>query len=328
MIISAERPDAAHVVAAVLRDLRGRILLARRGRGRDFAGNWEFPGGKREVGETPVDALQRELHEELGIGVEDADCSPLISVPCAYGQKRIVLDVFSVSRFDGTPSGREGQALSWVMPEQLVKYPMPLADRPVVAALLQAPLYLITPEPGDDDGAFLHGISLALERGVRRIQLRSRLRSEAQLRGLAERALIAAAQSGAQLLINGHVEMAAQLGCGVHLRASQLDALTERPLPAGSAVAASCHSLEELRRADGLGVDFAVLGPIAATPTHTDMEPMGWKRFSQLRELTGLPIYALGGLTTTDLAEARRHGAQGIAAIRGLWPLEQAAEPD
>ena len=68
-----------------------------------------------------------------------------------------------------------------------------------------------------------------------------------------------------------------------------------------------------------MGADFAVLGPVAATPSHPDREPMGWHRFAALRETVSLPIYALGGMTPSDLHTAHRHGAQGIAAIRGLW---------
>src|SRR5688572_32259365 len=98
------RADRVHVVAGVLRDVRGRILLARRTAGRDLAGAWEFPGGKVEPGETPEAALARELEEELGIRIGAS--TPLIRVPQAYAHKRIVLDVRVVATFDGTAHGR------------------------------------------------------------------------------------------------------------------------------------------------------------------------------------------------------------------------------
>jgi 8-oxo-dGTP diphosphatase len=126
--------------------------------------------------------------------------------------------------------------------------------------------------------------------------------------------------TAAQFLINGDIALATQLNCGVHLRAAQLMSLEQRPLPAEVAVAASCHNEEELRRAEAIGVDFVVLGPVGKTPTHAEQPPLGWKRFAQLREQVSLPIYALGGLHPGDHDNARRHGAQGIAAIRGLWP--------
>jgi 8-oxo-dGTP diphosphatase len=126
--------------------------------------------------------------------------------------------------------------------------------------------------------------------------------------------------SAAELLINGDIELAAKLGCGVHLRAAQLMALSARPLAAGAAVAASCHYEPELRQAQALGADFVVLGPVGKTPSHAEQPAMGWKRFAALREHVSLPIYALGGLRPGDHGAARQHGAQGIAAIRGLWP--------
>lgn len=83
---------------------------------------------------------------------------------------------------------------------------------------------------------------------------------------------------------------------------------------------ASCHNLDELRIAQVLGCDAAVLGPVLPTASHPDAPGIGWERFVELREQVALPIYALGGMATGDIALARSHGAQGIAAIRGLWP--------
>lgn len=308
-----------HVVAGVIHDARGRILLARRTAGRDLAGLWEFPGGKVDPGETPEYALARELHEELGIRIHSS--TPLIAVPQAYRDKRIVLDVRRIGAWSGSAVGRERQALAWVPPDKLASYPMPPADRPVVAALLQPDRYLITPEPDPPQhAAFLSGLERALKTGVRRVQLRSHGLEPDALHVLAEAALKRCRAAGAELLINAHIELARALGIGVHLRAAQLMGLGDRPLPAKSVVAASCHDAAELRRAEELGVDFVVLGPVAATASHPERVPLGWEGFARLRESIALPIYALGGLGIGDLANARAHGAQGIAAIRGFWP--------
>jgi 8-oxo-dGTP diphosphatase len=122
-----------HVVAGVIRDVRGRILLARRTEGRDLAGLWEFPGGKVEPDETPDAALSRELREELGI--EAIAGKPVLCVPLDSPGKPLLLDVREVA-FTGTPRGLEGQALAWVPLHKLPDYPMPPADVPVVALLL------------------------------------------------------------------------------------------------------------------------------------------------------------------------------------------------
>jgi 8-oxo-dGTP diphosphatase len=301
----------------VLRDARGRILLARRTAGRDLAGAWEFPGGKVEPGETALQALDRELHEELGIRVLAAE--PLIAVPQAYPAKRIVLDVYAVTAFEGTPRGRERQALAWSPLEKLSSYPMPPADRPVVAALTTPARYLISAD-APERTPFLSRLDRALAAGVRRVQLRARGLSAPALAELARDAGQRCRTRGAELLVNGEPGLAADLGLGLHLRSTQLMALDRRPLPAGRSVAASCHNAEELAQAERLGVDFVVLGPVRATESHPEAAPLGWDGFSALREGVSLPIYALGGMKPADLAKARRHGAQGVAGIRGLWP--------
>jgi 8-oxo-dGTP diphosphatase len=310
-----EESQRIHVVAAVVTDVRGRVLLARRTAGRDLAGAWEFPGGKVDPGETAFQALERELHEELGIRIDAV--TPLIAVPQAYPSKRLVLDVYRVDAYRGKPQGREKQALAWSPLEKLATYPMPPADRPVVALLMQPDRYLVTPDAGPDRKKFLQGVERALAAGIRRIQLRTGPRDD--LPDLAAQVQSRCAPHDAQLLINADIALARKLKCGVHLRASQLTELRERPLPKEQPVAASCHDEAELRLAEALDVDFVVLGPVAATPSHPDRAPLGWKQFAALRETVSLPIYALGGMAITDLHKARRHGAQGIAAIRGLW---------
>lgn len=307
-----------HVVAAVLRDARGRVLLARRTAGRDLAGAWEFPGGKVEPGETALQALGRELDEELGIRVLAAE--PLISVPQAYPGKRIVLDVHVVSAFEGRPHGRERQALAWAPLETLASYPMPPADRPVVAALTAADRYLVSPETVEP-AAFLARLDRALAAAVRCVQLRVRGLAPAQMSALARDAASRCRARGAELLVNGEPGLAADFGLGLHLPARALMALSALPaLAEGQRVAASCHDADELARAEQLGVHFAVLGPVRATESHPGAAPLGWERFSLLREGVSLPIYAIGGMRPADVAAARRHGGQGVAGIRGLWP--------
>jgi 8-oxo-dGTP diphosphatase len=306
------------VVAGVITDARGRILLARRTEGRDLAGLWEFPGGKREPGETAEAALARELHEELGIEVDLG--APLIVVPQRYPHKRLRLDVRRIVAWRGSVKGHEGQALAWVPPHRLDSYAMPPADIPVVAALQQPDRYLVTPEPGADDALWLRTLERALVAGVRRVQLRAHGCAPARWATLARKAVQLCRRHGTEALLNGDPTLAAELEVGVHLRASQLHALARRPLPEDLAVAASCHDAGELRFAQALGCDFAVLGPVAATTTHPGMPALGWDGFAALREDVSLPIYAIGGMSPADLGVARQHGAQGVAAIRSLWP--------
>jgi len=314
--VTADR--IVEVVAGIITDPGGRILLARRTEGRDLAGLWEFPGGKREPGETPEAALARELHEELGIRIDPG--ARLISVPQAYPGKRLRLDVRHIRGWRGTPRGHEGQALAWVPPHKLPDYDMPPADRPVVAALLQPDRYLVTPPPTGRGRRWLSALERALGAGVRRVQLRAPGFDAARWPELAAEAARACRAAGAEVLVNDDIALAMELDIGVHLRAAQLADFDRRPLPRALPVAASCHDPDELRQAQQLGCDFAVLGPLAATPSHPGVDGIGWERFAALREHVALPLYAIGGMYPGEIPTARAHGAQGIAAIRGLWP--------
>ena len=129
-------PDAAavmHVMAGVLCDAHGRVLLAQRPAGKHLAGLWEFPGGKREPGESPHAALLRELREELGIELQRAQ--PLLQVPWQYGERRLLLDAWLVDQWRGTPQSLEGQALQWLAPAQVDATLLTPADRPILSAL-------------------------------------------------------------------------------------------------------------------------------------------------------------------------------------------------
>lgn len=314
-------PDSRviHVVAGVITDARDRILLARRTEGRDLAGLWEFPGGKVDPGETPEQALVRELREELGIEARVGE--PVIAVPQRYPHKRLCLDVRRIAAWSGTVKGLDGQALAWVPPHRLASYAMPDADRPVVAALRDPPLYLIPPEP-DDDASWLDRLRAACDAGIARVQLRAPMLSitdPARWASLVERAVAIARDAEAEVLVNGDVALAERHGIGLHLRASQLPTLSARPAVTGSVIA-SCHSLDELVHAQALGCDATVLGPVLPTASHPGQAGIGWEAFAGLREQVALPIYAIGGLGANDVAMARAHGAQGVAAIRGLWP--------
>jgi 8-oxo-dGTP diphosphatase len=132
-------------------------------------------------------------------------------------------------------------------------------------------------------------------------------------------AVIALARThGARVLINSDIELAQRLGAvGVHLTAMQLAHLQRRPPLEWCA--ASCHDAAELARAARLGLDFAVLGPVRATPTHPDAQTLGWEGFRALARLAAMPVFALGGMQPGDLETAWRCGAQGIAMVRGSW---------
>ncbi|MEO8671051.1 MAG: Nudix family hydrolase [Tahibacter sp.] len=310
--------EAIHVVAGVLIDAAGRVLLAQRPAGKHMAGCWEFPGGKVERGEDPVDALRRELIEEIGVRIGKAE--PLIQVPWEYPEKRILLDIYKVSQFSGPPQSREGQALKWSSIDALDPATMPAADHPAINALRLPPCYLITPEPGLDLDRFLRDLGAALATGVCLVQLRAKSLPDTALRELARRAHALTKDAGASLLINGRIDLAVAMNLdGVHVTANQLRHLQHRPVSARQWFAASCHDAEEIALASQLGADFITLSPVRPTQTHASTEALGWDQFAQLCKRSTVPVYPLGGMLRSDLERAKRLGGQGIAAIRGLW---------
>lgn len=123
------------VVACALVDIDGRVLLARRPKGRPMAGLWEFPGGKVEEGETPEKALIRELREELAIDVSEACLAPFTFASHAYPEFHLLMPLYVCRRWKGEVTAREGQELAWVRAVRLGDYPMPPADVPLTAML-------------------------------------------------------------------------------------------------------------------------------------------------------------------------------------------------
>ncbi|MBM3522752.1 MAG: 8-oxo-dGTP diphosphatase MutT, partial [Alphaproteobacteria bacterium] len=113
----------------------GRVLIAQRPPGKAMAGLWEFPGGKVQPGETPEAALQRELHEELGIDIATACLAPFTFASHRYPEFHLLMPVYLCRRWRGVPEAREGQTLAWVRPMRLSDFPMPPADIPLVAML-------------------------------------------------------------------------------------------------------------------------------------------------------------------------------------------------
>ena len=387
-----------HVIAAVIRDVQDRILIAKRPDHVHQGGLWEFPGGKLEDDEPRFEGLARELREELGISVTDA--RPLLDIRHDYPDKSVRLDVWLVTGFDGEAHGAEGQPVRWVAANELDEYEFPAANGPIVRAAQLPERYLITPDV-EDEAALFAGLQRAREAGVRLVQLRQTGMAADAYRALVERVL-AAFGDDFQLMVKGD-EPPGWPGGGWHLTSRQLRKAAERrtgrpadanhpgggaptvdaahcgsgplpvanrprvgvptadaahcgsdPLPVGNRpgggaptadaahsgsgprpvgaatsprlggsrrtlLAASCHNAEELAMAADLGVDFVTLSPVLPTATHPDAQPLGWERARDLIGGVNMPVYLLGGLRPEELPGAFEVGAQGIAAIRGLW---------
>ena len=310
------------VVAAVLQQPDGRFLLAQRPQGKVYAGYWEFPGGKVEPGESPLQALQRELHEELGIEVIEA--YPWLIREFDYEHADVRLHFFRVRGWHGELHGREAQAFAWQRIDAIDVSPLLPANGPILNALAIPETYGVTGFAASEQAQALSVVDAALQRGLRLIQVRGKDWPADAFADYARAIVIRAHAASARVLINGDAELAQRCGAdGVHLTSLQLQTLTSRPpLPL---VGASCHSAEELRCAEAAGADFAVMGPVLTTPTHPDASLRGWAGFAGAVAGNRIPVFALGGLREADRAQSLISGAHGLAMIRGAWMPDSSA---
>lgn len=296
------------VAAGILQDESGRVFVQRRADGR-----WEFPGGKAAANETPAQTLARELKEEIGITVADAD----LWLTRAHPQSGVLLHFFRVNKWEGEPHGGEGQECFFA---ELAAPPAPMlaANILIWKWLKLPPLCAVTAAEVFGVGESMRRMKRAFDNGLRLVQLRDKNLPPQQRRAFAEQTAALAVEVGALLLINDDEQLAVEVGAhGVHLSGKKLAQTKSRPQFEWAA--ASCHDEKQLAAAAKLELDFAVLSPVMKTLTHVGAAPMGWDGFQSLASSAGIPVYALGGLCAEDATTARRHNGQGAAMMRRAW---------
>ncbi len=303
------------VAVAVFIKPDGRFLLSSRPEGKPYPGYWEFPGGKIEPGESVLQAMKRELMEELNVTITKA--TPWFTFMMVYTHATVRLHCWRVSAWHGEMRGMEGQQFMWQRLDALTVAPVLPGCVPIFKALALPRIYTITNAAEMGVAAYLNRLEQALESGLKLIQVREKSLSRDEIFRFATQVVTIAHAHGAKALVNSDIELAREIGAdGVHLTARQLYECTSRPDVA--LVAASTHCREEIERAAELKLDFVVLGAVKPTLTHPGEMPLGWERFAAIVDATPLPVYALGGLSPGDLLTAVAHGAHGVAMQRGL----------
>lgn len=312
-----EARSIVHVVAGLLTQ-DGRLCITRRHRNSHQGGKWEFPGGKLESGEDRLTGLKRELHEELFIEVQAAE--PFMQVRHAYPEFEVLLDVWRVTHYTGTPHGREGQDMRWAEIAQLNSSEFPEADRPILRRLQLPPLYVISDVHRFGEDEFARRLERALKAGVRLFQLREPQMGRDAYCSYARKLAALCRAAGARFIVNADPSWVDDCEAdGVHLTSARLMSAADRPLPMRYWTGASCHNAEELARAVRLNLDFAVLGPVQPTASHPGAAVLGWARFAELAQAHDIPAYAIGGMAANNLPQAIAHGATGVAMISGIW---------
>lgn len=353
------------VAAGLILRPDGALLLAERPADKPWAGWWELPGGKIESGETTLQALARELKEELDIDVTEA--TPWVTYIHEYPKTIVRLAFCRVTGWTGEPAGIEGQRLAWVNPgAPLTVGPLLPATEPPLRWHQLPDRYLITAIGSEANAdAFMDRLSVALQNGIRLVQFREpALMKEAadDAYSAFQRVMQRCRNAGARCLVNScHPESWWAEADGVHFRAADARSrLLSRSAPAADGrlaegrpaeshpaqshpadggpaevcaparpvfangdeipglIAISAHDADDLDAARALKADFAVLGHVLDTPSHPGESGMGWARFAALASPAGLPVFAIGGQSESTLAEARQHGAHGIAGIRHI----------
>jgi mutator protein MutT len=286
-----------HVVAGAILDAEGRVLIAQRPRGRHMAGRWEFPGGKLAPGEEPYAGLQRELAEELGITVRAA--RPLIRLRHQYPDRRVFLDVWQVTAFDGEPQARESQALAWARPDELPQHDLIEADQAIVTALrLPRLARVLTP-----------GESLLSIRGSAAQTLFWLLAGDGA--GPDPEAVAAARAVGHRVFVLGNdvdaVRVAALAGCdGVVLRWSGQSLHLDRS--GAFLIGVHCEDAEGATQAVADGAHFLVMAP--------EEGPLTERLLERLCHVLGRPIFAGWYPDARRLERLQQIGAHGCAVRR------------
>ncbi len=310
-------------LGVVYNDKKDKVFIARRSQDSHLGGIWEFPGGKIKADENEIQALKRELFEEINIHIKK--CAPLMSFNYDYPDQSLTFSVWRVDEWYGEIKGREGQEVTWCALSSLTEVQFPPSNKGIITACMLPAVYLLTPDRAHYSLAFIEQLSAYISAGIELVQFRSKTSSPEDNREVILKINKLCQRANARLLVNSSAEFARQLGvAGVHLSSERLMQLKARPLDEAFLVAASCHNENELEHAFRIGVDFCVLSQIRESPGESRDNILGWDRLARMIAEAPLPVYALGGVRLDELATARNNGAQGIALISDVWSREDA----
>ncbi len=264
-----------HVAVGVIYNSnKNEVLITKRTAKQHLAGFWEFPGGKLEANEDARTALSRELHEELGITVNNAE--QLIVVDYDYPDEKVLLDVWNIFDWSGEPSSRENQEIAWSKIHELNTYKFPEANKRIIQTILLSPYYVISQEHNDDSWALLSIADECFSSGLKLFQLRLKSRKDCDFSELIQKLNESAKTYNAKLILNGvPSDVEAYKVDGLHLKARELIKHENRPISEEFILGASCHNEKELAQAEKLNVNYAFISPVYPTTSHSESMAIG-----------------------------------------------------
>ena len=290
-------------VAIALLLYRGQVLVGWREAKQHQGNKYEFPGGKVDVGEQPIEACRREIREEVGIDV--TDWHPCRMICHDYDDLTVNLHVFHACVTTAQLNDIQ-TAWTWYSREALTDLNFPQANAVLIRHLYWQH-YIKISSTLSDQATLSHDHLLYW-----RVEPHQAVLS--QLNRLSE-------FDFAQLIVNITIwqQLSAnqqQYVAAVHLKQQQLMQLQQGDLVTGIRYIAACHDLASAQHAQAIGCDAIFVSPIQTTTTHHDATPLGWQGLADIAEQIHLPIFALGGMQAHDFAHAQQHGAYGLAGIR------------
>jgi 8-oxo-dGTP diphosphatase len=307
-----------HVAVAVIVNEKQQVLISKRPDHVHQGGLWEFPGGKVEAEESVLQALSREIKEELNLEITNP--VQLIQIKHQYANKLVFLDVWLIREYSGIPEGMEGQPVCWKKISDLDPAKFPEANMPIINAIQLPDLYMITGKFNSQQD-FKEKLQTALQKSQRVVQLRCKnMHDMSEYLEYAQLARTICNQYDSVLLLNTSVDVFKRSEAnGLHLNSQALFEYNERPVDKGKLLSVSCHSESEMKQAEKLGADILLLSPVKETSSHPGVPGIGWEKFTSLAQQVSCSVYALGGMSEDDLIDAKQSTAQGIAAISSLW---------
>ncbi len=282
---------------------KSKVLVGWRQANQHQGNKHEFPGGKVEKGETPEQACRREIYEEVGIGLKDWHKFDEISHE--YDDIIVNLHLFHTYVPDELLNLIH-QPWTWFNRDQLAELNFPKANAAILDRLIWPHLIKINHE--------LSALPQQASLFYWRPELTDIKKIEQQLLELDDQQL-------AKLVINFDIWQRL-LNTGlkgkittIHLKQSQLMSLSKGDLNIGKRFLAACHDAVSIQHTHHLGCDAILLSPVNATATHPDTKVLGWDNFSELAQKSDIPVFALGGVAPTDIEQAQKHHAYGLAGI-------------
>ena len=305
-----------NVSVAILINADHQVLFGQRPPPKSWEGWWEFPGGKIEKDETSVDALYREIYEEIGVKITKFE--KWVTRKYFYGGNDITLHFFKVHKWEGEVTSKENQKLVWTYLQNLNVSPILPANLFVQKAFDLPMHYAITNLSETSKKVFFNQLQNKISNGLKMIQVREKNISFKEFKIFSKEVIEICKPNDVKVIINSNVDLAYEIKAdGVHLTSKDL--IHIKKIPDNLIVSASCHTQEEIDIAEKLNINFLVLSAVKKTLSHEDIKPLGWNKFEKIVNKVNTPIYALGGLGVKDYQVALGNGAIGIASQRLIW---------